>query len=127
MCIYVYTYIHINYTYTHSLPKIPCPPPLSRHRYDIFSGAVHIKLPYEALTIFHTAGSVVGVGVEIMVLTHICICVNTLQGPAEERRALKMALSSSPRFEPRLFIIYEYVYIYIHKYVCVYIYIYIYT
>ena len=44
------------------------PPPLSRHRSDIFSGAVHIKLPYEALTIFHTAGSVVGVGVEIMVL-----------------------------------------------------------
>ena len=51
-----------------SLPEFPHPPPLLRPLYDIFSGAVHIDRPYGALIIFHTGGSVVGVGVEIMVL-----------------------------------------------------------
>ena len=46
----------------------PHPAPLSWRRYDIFSGAVHIKLHYDALNIFHTGGSVEGVGVEIVVL-----------------------------------------------------------
>ena len=50
-----------------SLPKVPPPPPLSRPRYDIFSWAVHIDRPYGALIIFHTGGSVVGVGVEIYI------------------------------------------------------------
>ena len=67
------------FVYNAHYPKFHPPPPLSRHRYDIFSGAVHIKLPYEALTIFHTAGSVVGVGVEIMVLKCylfiLCLCI----------------------------------------------------
>ena len=54
-----------------SLPKIPPPPPLSRPRYDIFSGAVHIDLPHGALVIFHTGGSVVGVGVVILVLNNV--------------------------------------------------------
>ena len=49
----------------------PHPPPLSCHRYDIFSGAVHVKLHYDALNIFHTGGSVVGVGVDMLVLNII--------------------------------------------------------
>ena len=58
-------------------PKSP-PPPLSRPRYDIFSWTVHIDRPYGALIILHTGGSVVGVGVEIMVLS------NELGGGAAE-------------------------------------------
>ena len=53
-----------------SEPNLPPPPPLSRLRYDIFSGVVHIKRPCEALKIYHTGGSVVGVGVVILVLYH---------------------------------------------------------
>ena len=45
-----------------SLQQRPHPPPLSRPRYDIFSGAAHITRPYKALKICHTGGSVVGVG-----------------------------------------------------------------
>ena len=45
------------------------PPQLSRPRYDIFSWAVHIVRPYGALNIFHTGGSVVGVGVAMVVLS----------------------------------------------------------
>ena len=54
-------------SWPHSLPKPPHPPPLSRPRHDIFSGAVFIDRPYGALNIFHTGGSVVGVGVPILV------------------------------------------------------------
>ena len=50
------------------------PPPLSPLQYDIFSWAVHIDRPYGALNIFHTGGSVVGVGVAIVVLT-ICLSI----------------------------------------------------
>ena len=46
--------------------SFPHPPPLSRPRYDIFSGAVRIKRLCGALNIFHTGGSVVGVGVVIL-------------------------------------------------------------
>ena len=38
------------------------PTPTITARYDILSGAVHTKLPYETLNIYHTGGSVVGVG-----------------------------------------------------------------
>ena len=44
------------------------PTPLSRPWYDIFSGAVHIKRTCGDLNIFHTGGSVVGVGMVISVL-----------------------------------------------------------
>ena len=43
------------------------PTPLSRPWYDIFSGAVHIKRPHGALEQFHAGGSVVGLGVAILV------------------------------------------------------------
>ena len=54
----------------HSHQTNPHPPPLLRPRYDIFSWAVHIDRPYGALKVFHTGGSVVGVGVAIVVLTY---------------------------------------------------------
>ena len=47
--------------------------PLSRLRYGIFPGAVHINRPYAAHQIFHTMGSVVGVGVIILVLKGITL------------------------------------------------------
>ena len=59
---------YLLYDITGSLQTNPHPPPLSRPRYDIFSGAAHTERPYGALKICHTGGSVVGVGVEIMVL-----------------------------------------------------------
>ena len=52
---YVYIYIYI-YTYT--------------LQYDILSGAVHRCRPYGALEMFHTGGSVLGVGVAMLV----CMC-----------------------------------------------------
>ena len=64
MYVYIYIYIHFS-------------PPLLRPLYGIFSRAVHIDRPYGALVIFHTGGSVVGVGVEIMVLR--CWCNLVLQ------------------------------------------------
>ena len=43
-------------------------PPLSQPRYDVFSGAVHVSRPYGAPYIFHSGGSVAGVGVVILAL-----------------------------------------------------------
>ena len=47
--------------------------PVSWPRYDIFSGAVHRKRLHGALTIFHTGGSVVRVGVAILVLAYTAV------------------------------------------------------
>ena len=58
------------YRYTPFTTNKSTPIPLSRPRYDIFSWAVHIDRPYGAVNIFHTGGSVVGVGLAIVVLNH---------------------------------------------------------
>ena len=88
MCVYVYIYIYI-YIHTYIFSprgvtlvcadgKITIDNTIDARLHlimeqalsmNIISGAVHIKLPYEALNIFHAAGSVGGVGVEILVLS----------------------------------------------------------
>jgi len=47
------------------------PTPTITPLHVIFSRAVHIILPYGALNICHTGGSVVGLGVEILVLISV--------------------------------------------------------
>ena len=110
-----------------SLPLFPRPPPLSWPRYDIFSGAVHINRPYGDLNIFHTGGSVVGVGLEFLVL-------RWFQGP---RAACSWSQATRSKTIPgacpgaRFIYVYIYIYLYyIHIYIYIlytYIYIYIYT
>ena len=83
ICVYVYTYI-ISYL----LPRFPHPPPLSRPRYDIFSWAVHVDRPYGALNMFHTGGSVVGVGVVILVLSILTSEPGRFHDDSQNRRSL---------------------------------------
>ena len=52
---------------TRTSPRTPTIGP----RYVIFSWDVHITLPYPALKLFRTRGSVVGVGVDFLVLNTI--------------------------------------------------------